>query len=76
MERNTTFDIMKGIGILLVIIGHSDLIVKNTDSIGPSSLIDSFHMPMFFIVCGFFSTNEQYGIRLLVTFVVLLFLIY
>lgn len=49
MERNVTFDIMKGIGILLVIIGHTwDLpyLVIN--------FIFSFHMPLFFIISGYF----------------------
>ena len=45
-SRNPTFDIMKGIGILTVIIGH----------LASSSVtfIYSFHMPLFFIVSGYF----------------------
>ena len=46
--RNTTIDIMKGITILLVILGHFDSIpdIKHW--------ILSFHMPLFFIIAGYF----------------------
>ena len=50
MERNKAIDVMKGIGILTVIAGHSttnDIIWK---------IIYSFHMPMFFIIGGFLFT--------------------
>lgn len=45
--RVVTFDILKGIGILLVIVGHTFM-----KEIGPC--IQAFHMPLFFIVAGFF----------------------
>jgi fucose 4-O-acetylase-like acetyltransferase len=45
--RNATFDMLKGIGILLVIIGHTFM-----KEIGP--YIQAFHMPLFFMVAGFF----------------------
>ena len=48
-QRDLTFDIMKGIGILLVLVGH----VYEWKGIG--HYIYSFHMPMFFIVAGYFS---------------------
>ncbi|MBP5645571.1 MAG: acyltransferase family protein [Bacteroidales bacterium] len=48
-QRDQTFDIMKGIGILLVLLGH----VYEWKTIG--HLIYSFHMPMFFIVAGYFA---------------------
>lgn len=45
-ERNPTFDMMKGIGIICVIIGHlSDYF---------TTFIFSFHMPLFFIISGYF----------------------
>lgn len=44
--RNIAFDIMKGIGILAVIIGHIES--------GSVAFIYSFHMPLFFIVSGYF----------------------
>lgn len=48
MERNRVFDIMKGVGILSVILGHMD--------IAPywRNVIYSFHMPLFFILAGYF----------------------
>ena len=53
--RNPVFDIMKGIGILLVLIGH----------IPPGErlfhFIYSFHMPLFFIVAGVFSNTDKIG---------------
>lgn len=45
--RIATFDMLKGIGILLVIIGHTFM-----KEIGP--YIQAFHMPLFFMVAGFF----------------------
>ena len=45
--RIATFDILKGIGILLVIIGHTFM-----KEIGP--YIQAFHMPLFFVVAGYF----------------------
>lgn len=45
--RNATFDMLKGIGILFVIIGHTFM-----KEIGP--YIQAFHMPLFFMVAGYF----------------------
>lgn len=50
-ERDVTYDIMKGIGILLVIVCH--LIGWNHPRL--AQIILSFHMPLFFIVAGLFS---------------------
>ncbi|MBR6125260.1 acyltransferase family protein [Candidatus Saccharibacteria bacterium] len=47
--RDSTFDILKGITILLVIIGHC-YIPKTY-----GHLIGSFHMPLFFLISGYFS---------------------
>ena len=52
-QRDRTFDIMKGIGILLVITAH--FFSWNHPILGRS--ISSFHMPMFFIVAGYFSKS-------------------
>ena len=49
MERDNTFDIMKGIGILLVLLGHVWGIPHT------NHVITSFHMPLFFIIAGYFS---------------------
>lgn len=49
--RDTTFDIMKGIGILLVITCH----FFGWNHPFMSRFIRSFHMPLFFLVAGYFS---------------------
>lgn len=46
-DRIESFDILKGIGVLLVIVGHTFM-----KEIGP--FIQAFHMPLFFIVAGYF----------------------
>ena len=50
-KREATFDIMKGIGILLVLTGH--FFGWNHPVL--SQVILSFHMPLFFLVAGYFS---------------------
>lgn len=53
MKRNIHVDISKGIGILLVVIGHLDF---------PAAIHDSiylFHMPLFFIIAGLFTDNNS-----------------
>ncbi len=50
-QRDSTFDIMKGIGILLVMTGH--FFGWNHPALG--QVILSFHMPLFFFVAGYFS---------------------
>ena len=52
-SRDITFDIMKGIGILLVITAH--FFGWNHPVLGRT--ITSFHMPMFFMVAGYFSKS-------------------
>ena len=47
--RNPIFDTMKGIGILLVIIGHQDGV-----PVPLKHFIYAFHMPLFFILAGCF----------------------
>ncbi len=54
MERNDTIDMMKGIGIISVVLGHCWLL--------PSTIIHfiySFHMPLFFIVAGYFYKERE-----------------
>ena len=59
-DRNHTIDIMKGVGILAVIAGH----VLPSDSFG-NQVIHSFHMPLFFIVAGYFyKPNTHYHNKL------------
>ena len=47
-------DIAKGIGIILVIFGHGMFPFH--------SLIDSFHMPLFYVLAGLFVDTEKYKI--------------
>ena len=47
VTRNETIDIMKGIGIILVIIGHMQ------DSFCIHKFIFSFHMPLFLLATSF-----------------------
>lgn len=55
--RLTKFDILKGIGILLVIICHTFM-----KEIGP--YITAFHMPLFFIVAGYFYKQNSFIVHL------------
>ena len=50
-NRDIAIDVMKGIGILLVLLGH----VWGLPTI--NHVITSFDMPMFFIVAGYFSKS-------------------
>lgn len=57
-KRNVSIDIAKGIGILLVIIGHGAISSWCKDA------IFSFHMPLFFILSGYFFRNETPLVRM------------
>ena len=50
-KRNATIDIMKGIGIILVMLGHQNLPIN--------IFIYSFHMPLFFIIGGYFYREKS-----------------
>ncbi|HEY9528673.1 MAG TPA: acyltransferase family protein, partial [Anaerolineales bacterium] len=50
-KRIEYLDIAKGIGILLVVLGHNDFEVI---SLFVQRLIYSFHMPLFFFLSGYF----------------------
>lgn len=56
MNRITYIDLIKGFAIFLVVWGHIDTIQPI------KSVIYSFHMPLFFILSGFFM-NFQKGAR-------------
>lgn len=49
--RNPTFDIVKGIGIVLMLLGHMGL------PLWIWKFIFSFHMPLFLIVSGYFAKS-------------------
>lgn len=51
-------DIMKGIAIILVMIGHSGMFLFIKDKALLNVIIYSFHMPLFFIVAGFFMKDK------------------
>ena len=51
--REPVFDVMKGIGIILMLVGH----VPSTDWL--FHFIYSFHMPLFFLVAGAFANLEE-----------------
>ena len=53
MGRIVEFDIAKGIGIILVVIGHQNIPHSVTN------WIFSFHMPLFFILSGFFFSSKK-----------------
>lgn len=50
-------DILKGILIILVVVGHSDI------GEGTRLAIYSFHMPLFFILNGFLYSHKKIGFR-------------
>lgn len=55
-KRDVALDMMKGMGIIAVIIGHLTTYGRQ--------LIFSFHMPMFFIVAGFLYHRSSLTIRM------------
>ena len=78
-SREIAFDIMKGIGILLVIVGHS--------TYPPGWIhtwIFSFHMPLFFLVAGYFFKQDSDRVaflkknarRLLIPYFVTVFIVF
>src|SRR5829696_9860797 len=54
-KRIEYLDIAKGIGILLVVLGHNDFEVI---SLFIQRLIYSFHMPLFFFLSGYFINSS------------------
>lgn len=52
-NRNTNIDILKGIGIIAVIVGHLTTIWHLR------GLIYSFHMPLFFLASGYFFKYQK-----------------
>jgi len=61
-KRDITIDVMKGIGILLVLLGHVWPPLPVIHNIAAS-----FHMPMFFMVAGYFSKSYSEVMSLGVT---------
>ena len=55
--RDVRFDIMRGIGILLMMLGHIPI-----EGVA-YKVIYSFHMPMFFILAGYFTKDVLFDFR-------------
>lgn len=54
-QRLAQFDVLKGIGILLVLLGHTDITGI------PKNCIYGFHMPLFFFCSGCFYRQKDWG---------------
>ena len=54
-QRLVQFDVLKGIGILLVLLGHTDVAGI------PKTFIYGFHMPLFFSVRVAFTDRKGGG---------------
>lgn len=52
-ERDSNIDALKGLGIVLMIIGHVNTPIRD--------IIFSFHMPLFFFVSGFLYKDRSIG---------------
>lgn len=62
-KRNLTFDLVKGVAIIAVVIGHLDNCADVLEYMPYKivhKLIYSFHMPLFFIVAGFFFRPKSF----------------
>ena len=57
MQRNSQIDTLKGIGILLVVLGHNWITLEEKGTL--FQLIYSFHMPLFFIISGVFTKEKE-----------------
>ena len=56
-SRNSTVDIAKGLGILLVVFGHNWIVLHDTGLL--FRVIFSFHMPLFFFLSGIFLKESE-----------------
>ena len=58
--------IAKGIGIILVVIGHFSPKLAPNYWVEIIKIIYSFHMPLFFLLSGFLFNNEKYSYLMLI----------
>jgi fucose 4-O-acetylase-like acetyltransferase len=59
-NRNTQIDTAKGLGILLVVLGHNWITLHQRGEL--FNVIHSFHMPLFLFLSGlFFKTGTSFG---------------
>lgn len=63
-ERNESVDIAKGIGILLVVIGHSSFF-NFVEFFNVNKYIYSFHVPFFIFISGFLNKNREFKVVML-----------
>ena len=59
-QRNSTIDIARGIAIIVMIMGHVEIGILEHDS-WFSIWYHAWHMPIFFIVSGYFFNGKEYG---------------
>lgn len=57
MQRSNQVDVLKGIGIALVVLGHNWVTLQEKGTI--FRLIYSFHMPLFFVISGIFIKEKE-----------------
>lgn len=57
MQRNIQTDVLRGIGILLVVLGHNWLVLQNKEFMFRA--IYAFHMPLFFFISGLFIKSNE-----------------
>ena len=61
-RRIESFDVLKGIAILMVVMGHVITYgVYRIDSSVVFRLIGTVHMPLFFFISGYFTVREKEG---------------
>ncbi len=62
MKRNLSLDALKGVLILLVVIGHLiESYQKDVSNAALYTLIYSFHMPLFVFISGYFTNTGKNG---------------
>lgn len=66
-SRNRTLDVLKGVAIILVIVGHSIQrgLIVNYDQVSIWKLIYTVHMPLFFAVSGYIASLSHKKINVL-----------
>lgn len=58
-KRNKKIDIIKGIGIILVVFGHVINSDVNIYGLNINNLLYVFHMPLFFLISGYITKYEK-----------------
>lgn len=65
MKRNKLIDLLKGVAIFLVVMGHATQWLSNYDTSNRLFIIIySFHMPLFMFLSGFVSFNSRREVKL------------